>query len=252
MPKITGIILIFLCISVILVTGCTSTGSTSTASTATTIPTVARAQEPIIGVWRYIGASGFDIRYRINADGTYIGSMYVPSSGEKEFSGMWSVKGSNSYLFRDTGDSGAATIIYDPAQNGIYDTGTSSILLTPYQGNVAAASSTQMAVNTPTVARAQEPIIGVWRLSDSTGYDDRYRFNADGTYAESFYLGDSKPTIFRYGMWSAQGGNSYVTRETTTGRSNTIIYDPRQNAIYEKKYTTLLLTPYRGDVAVAS
>jgi len=87
MPKITGIILIFLCISVILATGCTSTGSTSTASAATTIPTVARAQEPIIGVWRYIGASGFDIRYRINADGTYIGVCMSRLQERRNFPG---------------------------------------------------------------------------------------------------------------------------------------------------------------------
>jgi len=99
---------------------------------------------------------------------------------------------------------------------------------------------------TPTGALAQDPIIGVWRLSNSTGYDDRYRFNADGTYTESFFY-----TVY-YGTWSAQGGNSYVIRDTATGDYETFIYSPVQNAIYSTKYPSLLLTPFEGNVMAAS
>jgi len=105
---------------------------------------------------------------------------------------------------------------------------------------------------TSTVARAQDPITGVWRLSDSTGYDNRLRFNADGTFAESLYFIDEKLTRVYYGTWSAQGGNSYALRDTTIGTYETYIYDPARNSIYYTKYPTLLLTPYQGDVMAAS
>jgi len=104
----------------------------------------------------------------------------------------------------------------------------------------------------PTVARAQDPIIGVWRVSRSDGYDERYRFNADGTFEESSYFVNPNETVAFSGTWSAQGGNSYALRETVNGRSRTIVYDPVQKGIYDTRYITLLLTPYQGNVTAAS
>lgn len=111
---------------------------------------------------------------------------------------------------------------------------------------------TVLVTPTPTVARAQDPIIGVWRCTISNGFDERYRFNADGTYAGSLYDPKLQETYVFYGTWSAQGGYSYMTRMTATGSSATIIYDPTQNGIYDAKYPALLLTPYQGDVAADS
>ena len=104
----------------------------------------------------------------------------------------------------------------------------------------------------PTIARAQYPIIGVWRCTRSNGFDERYRFNADGTYIESLYDSTSQETYVTYGTWSVQGGYSYMTRVMATGSSAMIIYDPAKNGIYDAKYPTLLLTPYQGDVMAAS
>jgi hypothetical protein len=102
---------------------------------------------------------------------------------------------------------------------------------------------------TPTPIAGQDPIIGIWRISNSQGYDDRYRFNADGTYIESFYVVDSQTTQIYSGTWSAQGNNSYTKRDTITGVSKTIIYDPTKNAIYFTELSHILLTPYQGEIA---
>jgi len=109
---------------------------------------------------------------------------------------------------------------------------------------------------TPTVALRQDPIIGVWRYSSvtGTGYDDRVRFNADGTFVESFSTTEQKTVVF-CGEWSAQGGNSYATF-TEPNRPKTFKYDgPSCGGVApcihdaEDKYPILYLTPYNGDVA---
>ena len=56
-------------------------------------------------------------------------------------------------------------------------------------------------------------IIGVWRNYDS-GNDDRYRFNADGTWASSFSTTYYKEIYYDRGTWKNQGGNSYSTLGT--------------------------------------
>jgi len=101
---------------------------------------------------------------------------------------------------------------------------------------------------TPTVIRSQDPIIGVWRENYSYGYDDRYRFNPDGTFVESFYLGNENRTLLIHGTWSAQGSNSYTLRDTKNMVYNTFIYDPEQNDIYPLKNSISLLMPYAGEV----
>ena len=79
-------------------------------------------------------------------------------------------------------------------------------------------------------------------------YDNRYRFNANGTYAESFLISTAeKKAIFSRGTWSAQGGNSYVLHETD-GNSTSFIYVPAKKAIYETGYPLEFLTRYQGDV----
>ena len=107
---------------------------------------------------------------------------------------------------------------------------------------------------TPTPRRiaGQDPIIGVWRCSDSSGYDDRIRFNSDHTWVESFDWFGSGKTDVSTGTWRAQGGNSYVTVDTEFKMDETIIYSPSRNAIYYKETPTFLLTPYQGDVKAAS
>ena len=113
------------------------------------------------------------------------------------------------------------------------------------------AGNIQTPTQTSTIARANDPIIGVWRVLGSN-YDNRYRFNADGTWVESFYNSDEKRNDIYHGGWSAQGNNSYLLRFTTVEQIEhyeTWIYDPARNAIYEPEYPQILLTPYQGDVA---
>ena len=121
-------------------------------------------------------------------------------------------------------------------------------------GNQNSAATPTLQTNTitpkPTITKVQDPIIGVWRISNSQGYDDRYRFNANGTYIESFYVVDSEITQIHSGTWSAQGGNSYTKRETITGVSKTFSYDPTTNTINFTELSHLRLTPYKGELAV--
>lgn len=122
---------------------------------------------------------------------------------------------------------------------------------------VAVSTSTPEIVNvtvliTPIPAATnvpvQDPIIGVWRYSTSDGYDDRLRFNADGTLVHSFHSPTTLETNVFNGTWSNQGSNLYRLLYNF-GISESYVYDPAQTAIYDVKYTHLLLTPYQGDVA---
>jgi hypothetical protein len=97
----------------------------------------------------------------------------------------------------------------------------------------------------------QDPIIGVWRENYSYGYDDRYRFNADGTFVESFSLGDKKRTLVTHGTWKADGSNSYILRDAKNESYITFIHDPERNVIYPLKNSISVLTPYKGDVITA-
>ncbi len=117
--------------------------------------------------------------------------------------------------------------------------------------HVVTPTVTVTAISTPipktTVVSGKDPIIGVWRYSSSSGSDDRYRFNADGTWAESYY--SSGDTYYHQGTWKAQGGNSYAC---TGDVDRSIIYVPAKNYIYDTAYSSLILTPYQGDVMTAS
>ena len=110
-------------------------------------------------------------------------------------------------------------------------------------------SLTGASTTPPTGAWSREPIVGVWRENYSYGYDDRYRFNADGTFIESFSLGFGKKTIFIHGTWSAQGSNAFLLRDAKNEVHATFIYDPGQNVIYPLKNSISVLTPYSGDIA---
>ncbi len=90
--------------------------------------------------------------------------------------------------------------------------------------------------------------IGVWRENYSYGYDDRYRFNSDGSFVESFSVGDKKRTLVIHWTWSAQGSNSYALKDAMNKSYITFIYDPERNAIYPLKNSISLLTSYNGDV----
>lgn len=104
----------------------------------------------------------------------------------------------------------------------------------------------------PTVARTQDPIIGVWRCSDSSGYDHRYRFNADHTFVQSFDWSGTGETDVYKGTWRSLGGNSYETIDTEFAYPETVIYSPSRNVIYSKETPTFVMSPYAGDVKAAT
>lgn len=117
--------------------------------------------------------------------------------------------------------------------------------------NSTITPTSQMETITPTpiMNSIQDPIIGVWRVTNLQGYDDRYRFNADGTYIESFYAVDSKITQIHSGTWREQGNNSYIKHDTGTGTTKTFNFDPTKNAIYFTELSHILLIPYQGEIA---
>jgi hypothetical protein len=118
-----------------------------------------------------------------------------------------------------------------------------TVLVTP--------TPTLTVIQTPIPAQASDHIIGTWRLSGTNGYDNRIRFNPDGTFQESMYLTDEKRTVAFSGTWSAQSDNSYILRFNEIGISETYIFDLAQNAIYNTNYPHLFLTPFHGGVIAA-
>jgi hypothetical protein len=105
---------------------------------------------------------------------------------------------------------------------------------------------------TPIIDNQQDPIIGVWRENYSFGYDDRFRFDAEGTFVESFSLGDKKRTLVTHGTWKADGSNSYVLRDAKNESFITFILDPERNVIYPLKNSISVLTPFKGDVITSN
>jgi hypothetical protein len=214
-----------------------------------------------------------------------------------KFSGTWTANGGNSYTLRVSATGTTWTMIYDPVRNCIYDPRFPSLLKYPYSGNVAGASTSS---STPTITPVQpptytytpktytytpkvytytpkvytytpkintytpiqDPIVGGWRQTWDYGYDDRYRFYADGTWEESYYFwqGPGVPytpgitgTTGKFsGTWTANGDNSYTLRNSATGSTKTIIYDPVRNCIYDPRYPSLLKYPYSGDIVKGS
>jgi hypothetical protein len=105
---------------------------------------------------------------------------------------------------------------------------------------------------TPVIFNKPDPIIGVWRENYSFGYDDRYQFFADGTFVESFSLGDKKRTLVIHGIWRVEGSNSYQLRDAKNEPYITFIYDPERNVIYPLKNSVSVLTPFKGEAITAS
>ena len=122
------------------------------------------------------------------------------------------------------------------------------------------STTTHVVEDTPTIIakptltgyHLQDPIVGVWRENYSYGYDDRYRFNSDGTFVESFSLGDKKKTLVTHGTWKADGSNSYVLKDPRNESYITFIYDPERNVIYPLKNSISVLIPYKGELITLS
>ncbi len=107
---------------------------------------------------------------------------------------------------------------------------------------------------------AHDPIIGAWRQVDPMGDDNRFQFNADGTYTSSMMFNMTKTTRVFYGTWKSAGNNSYVLNQTGTQAgpermvmpTMLIIYSPAQKTIAYSDSPTWSFTPFTGEIMTAS
>lgn len=133
--------------------------------------------------------------------------------------------------------------------------------ISPEQPGQVTATPTPVSkprVNTPTVTPAatavptppdiHEPIIGVWRYSDSSGLDDRYEFDSHFRYTESVYSPRAQRNQVIYGSWYPDSYKSYELSSTYQGIHTIMIYDREKDAIYDTKYPDALFYRYQGSV----
>ena len=214
-------------------------------------PAITVSADPIVGNWQWTVSDGSK-KYTFNffLDGRY---SFTDSSDPNNQPGTWSKVRENEYLITYIGGKTQA-LVYNPVTDTFTMPEFSSVLA--YRlGKEPVRTPTP----TPTAVRTQDPIIGVWRYSSSSGFDNRFRFNADGTYVQSFYYVKTQETVVTNGKWIAltpsprEGLYPYVLEPKIgnfTGSWESYFYLPEQNAIINGKFKTLLLTPYNGDIAV--
>lgn len=192
--------------------------------------------EPVVGIWVWTSDDNIYTDTFVN-DGTYVTTSSDSSISSK--TGTWSKIQNNEYLVKRS-DGETYTWIYHPATDTITQ---------PEYPNVPSYRQGKQPVTTrpittiTTVARTQDPIIGVWRyLGDS---EFRIKFGADGTSQETYTSIDSP----FYGTWRAQGNNKYVVTRTG-GEKSTWTYVPSSKTIYEDEYPSLIYYPYQGSVYI--
>jgi len=135
---------------------------------------------------------------------------------------------------------------------------TSSIMMGTNRSNQSLSSSessrSSMSMNSPLTDTPtsptllpRNPIIGVWRYSDPYGYDNRYRFNDDGTAEKSIYNPNNGETKRTSGTWNSNG--NIIITVLLGGISGDVIYHPTENSIDEgeQRYFS-----YQGDLMPAS
>ncbi|MEI6842746.1 MAG: PEGA domain-containing protein, partial [Methanomicrobiales archaeon] len=116
------------------------------------------ANDPIIGVWRQAASNGYDDRVHFYTDGTWKQSFYLIDEGRTVgFSGTWTANGGNSYTLLETSTGTIKTFVYTPAQKGVYDTRWPSNVLSPYAGDIAPASSSQVTPATGSISVSSYP-----------------------------------------------------------------------------------------------
>ena len=161
------LLFIVLLMAVVIAAGCVGENKnipvTPTQTAITLSDTSTSTKDPIIGVWKYGNTKGKEI-FHFNADGTFLMSQYNSSLQRNiGFSGTWSSQGNNSYTYNYSNYQEKYTFIYDPSLNALYDQETSYAVLTPYQGDIAAASTptqtTVKSINTPATTTPSSPAV---------------------------------------------------------------------------------------------
>jgi len=233
------LLFILLLVGIILTAGCVGGNQNSVVKPTQTATAISTDQ--IVGIWQWTTADGSKL-YTFNffADGRY---SFTDSSDPNTQPGTWSKVRENEYLISYTGGK-TQDVLLNPA--------TETFTIPEFSQVIAYRQGAKMPTSTPTVARSQDPIIGVWRCSDSSGYDHRYRFNADHTFVESFSLGGTGGTDIFKGSWRSEGRNSYIAVDDEFYQPETIVYSPSRNIIYSKDIPTFVLSPYAGDVEAAT
>jgi hypothetical protein len=89
------------------------------------------------------------------------------------------------------------------------------------------------------VGHSGDPIIGVWRYTDSMGFDARERYNADGTWIGRVLQPGSENPRVAEGKWSQISRNSYEITFTS-------ISEPSQKRYYLTNNDTIFLMVYNG------
>lgn len=114
-------------------------GNIASASPAPTPKTtIERAQDPIVGVWRYKEGNIADTRFHFYANGTWLWSNWgIPYN----FAGTWNAQGVNRYelLVSNTVNRTIWEIRYDPYSKSISTDNGYGQMFTPYEGDVRAA-----------------------------------------------------------------------------------------------------------------
>jgi len=112
---------------------------------------------------------------------------------------------------------------------------------------------TQAATPAPAVTVREDPIIGVYRYyNPETNYDNRVRFNADGTFMESLSTTLQDTQVF-CGIWNEPNGTLYATF-AEPNRPKTFIYasscGEKGPCITDEadRNANLHLFPFTGDV----
>jgi len=190
-------ILTSIIIGIVSMSGCTSTGS----------PTVAQAQDPIIGVWRYsiqnnpLDGEDYDFRYEFKPEGSYQAAFLNPNYREgNSYLGTWKFTGNNSYNLSTRG-SPDDIWIYVPSSDSFYLADAPHLLFTRYQGSINIDSSSSTKTRSST------------RMSDSL------KFSGYGDDTQGFFV---------------TGGGGFIITGSYSGKSNFIVKILDSNGEWEE------------------
>jgi hypothetical protein len=221
--KVIGLLALTLLVGLIVLSGCLLNPKPTSA-------------DPIVGIWVWTSSTDNTIYTdTFVSDGTYVATSSDSSISSK--TGTWSKIQNNEYLVKRS-DGETYTWIYHPATDTITQPEYPNV--PSYRQGKQPLTAKPISI-TPTVARAQDPITGVW--SNPGNPEFRIKFGSDGTSQET----DSNSAGVLYGTWRAQGGNKYVvTYESGTTHLWTYVSSPK--TIYEDDYSNLIYYPYQGSV----
>ena len=127
----TMVFLIFVCLAVILVAGCTGSTTNTGAVTpqasnpvlatpaASPLSTPVASQDPIVGKWSYTTPRGSSAQVTFGADGSFAG--YIDGGSQVLRSGTWQDMGGGKYTVTISGQASPANWVLDANTNMAYN-----------------------------------------------------------------------------------------------------------------------------------